>query len=32
MNEHLGNVGKTVFYTEPIEAGSGDQVASLKIW
>jgi molybdopterin-containing oxidoreductase family iron-sulfur binding subunit len=30
MNEHLGNVGKTVFYTDPIEAGSGDQLASLQ--
>jgi molybdopterin-containing oxidoreductase family iron-sulfur binding subunit len=30
MNEHLGNVGKTVFYTDPIEVGSIDQAASLE--
>jgi molybdopterin-containing oxidoreductase family iron-sulfur binding subunit len=34
MNEKLGNVGKTVFHTDPIEAGSlgqpVDQVASLQ--
>uniref|UniRef100_Q02BR6 4Fe-4S ferredoxin, iron-sulfur binding domain protein n=1 Tax=Solibacter usitatus (strain Ellin6076) TaxID=234267 RepID=Q02BR6_SOLUE len=29
MNEKLGNVGKTVFYTDPIEANPGDQLASL---
>ena len=29
MNEKLGNVGQTVFYTEPIEASPVDQVASL---
>ena len=27
---HLGNVGKTVFYTDPIEANPVDQVASLQ--
>ena len=26
----LGNVGKTVFYTDPIEASPADQVASLQ--
>jgi molybdopterin-containing oxidoreductase family iron-sulfur binding subunit len=30
MNATLGNVGKTVFYTDPIEAGPVDQVASLE--
>ncbi len=30
MNQSLGNVGKTVFYTEPIEANPVDQVASLQ--
>ena len=25
MNDALGNVGKTVFYTDPIEANSVDQ-------
>ena len=30
MNEKLGNVGKTVFYTDPIEANPVDQVASLQ--
>jgi molybdopterin-containing oxidoreductase family iron-sulfur binding subunit len=29
MNATLGNVGKTVFYTDPIEADPVDQVASL---
>ncbi len=29
MNSFLGNVGKTVFYTDPIEANPVDQVASL---
>jgi MoCo/4Fe-4S cofactor protein with predicted Tat translocation signal len=30
MNEALGNVGKTVFYTDPIEANSVDQKQSLQ--
>jgi molybdopterin-containing oxidoreductase family iron-sulfur binding subunit len=30
MNEALGNVGKTVFYTDPIEANSVDQTQSLR--
>jgi molybdopterin-containing oxidoreductase family iron-sulfur binding subunit len=30
INATLGNVGKTVFYTDPIEAGPSDQVASLE--
>jgi molybdopterin-containing oxidoreductase family iron-sulfur binding subunit len=30
INEFLGNVGKTVFYTDPIEANPVDQVASLQ--
>jgi len=30
MNEKLGNVGKTVFYTDPIEASPVDQLASLQ--
>ena len=30
MNEKLGNVGKTVFYTDPVEANSVDQLASLQ--
>ena len=30
MNEKLGNVGKTVFYTDPIEANPVDQLASLQ--
>jgi MoCo/4Fe-4S cofactor protein with predicted Tat translocation signal len=30
MNAALGNVGKTVFYTDPIEANPVDQVASLQ--
>lgn len=29
LNDRLGNVGKTVFYTDPIEANPVDQVASL---
>jgi MoCo/4Fe-4S cofactor protein with predicted Tat translocation signal len=29
MNAALGNVGKTVFYTDPVEANPVDQVASL---
>ena len=29
MNSFLGNVGKTVFYTDPLEANPVDQVASL---
>ena len=29
MNEKLGNVGKTVFYTDPVEANPVDQLASL---
>jgi len=29
MNEKLGNVGQTVFYTDPIEANPVDQLASL---
>ena len=29
MNASLGNVGKTVFYTDPIEANPVDQLASL---
>ena len=29
MNEKLGNVGKTVFYTDPVEANPADQMASL---
>jgi molybdopterin-containing oxidoreductase family iron-sulfur binding subunit len=29
MNDKLGNVGKTVFYTDPIEASPVDQLASL---
>ena len=29
MNSALGNVGKTVFYTDPIEANPVDQLASL---
>ena len=29
MNEKLGNVGKTVFHTDPIEANPVDQLASL---
>jgi Fe-S-cluster-containing dehydrogenase component/anaerobic selenocysteine-containing dehydrogenase len=30
MNQALGNVGKTVFYTDPVEASPVDQVASLQ--
>jgi MoCo/4Fe-4S cofactor protein with predicted Tat translocation signal len=30
MNHALGNVGKTVFYTDPIEANSVDQTQSLR--
>ena len=30
MNATLGNVGKTVFYTDPIEANPVDQLASLQ--
>jgi molybdopterin-containing oxidoreductase family iron-sulfur binding subunit len=30
VNEMLGNVGKTVFYTDPIEGNSGDQTQSLR--
>jgi molybdopterin-containing oxidoreductase family iron-sulfur binding subunit len=30
MNSKLGNVGKTVFYTDPIEANPMDQLASLR--
>jgi molybdopterin-containing oxidoreductase family iron-sulfur binding subunit len=30
MNNALGNVGKTVFYTDPIEANPVDQVASIQ--
>jgi MoCo/4Fe-4S cofactor protein with predicted Tat translocation signal len=30
MNDFLGNVGKTVFYTDPIEANPVDQLASLE--
>jgi MoCo/4Fe-4S cofactor protein with predicted Tat translocation signal len=30
MNNALGNVGKTVFYTDPVEANSVDQRASLQ--
>ncbi|HEY3038142.1 MAG TPA: TAT-variant-translocated molybdopterin oxidoreductase [Pyrinomonadaceae bacterium] len=30
MNDALGNVGKTVFYTDPIEANSVDQKQSLQ--
>ena len=30
MNEKLGNVGKTVFYTDPVEANPVDQMASLQ--
>ena len=30
MNEKLGNVGKTVFYTDPLEAKPVDQLASLQ--
>jgi molybdopterin-containing oxidoreductase family iron-sulfur binding subunit len=30
MNGELGNVGKTVFYTDPVEANSVDQTQSLR--
>ena len=30
MNASLGNVGKTVFYTDPVEANPVDQLASLQ--
>ena len=30
MNASLGNVGKTVFYTDPVEINAGDQLASLQ--
>jgi molybdopterin-containing oxidoreductase family iron-sulfur binding subunit len=30
MNDGLGNVGKTVFYTDPLEANSVDQTQSLR--
>ncbi|MEA2204561.1 MAG: hypothetical protein QOE77_1337 [Blastocatellia bacterium] len=30
MNDALGNIGKTVFYTDPIEANSVDQTQSLR--
>ena len=30
MNDALGNVGKTVFYTDPLEANSVDQTQSLR--
>lgn len=30
MNSSLGNVGKTVFYTDPLEANSVDQTQSLR--
>ena len=30
MNAALGNVGKTVFYTDPVEANPVDQLASLQ--
>jgi len=30
MNASLGNVGQTVFYTDPIEANPADQLASLQ--
>src|SRR5258706_1332976 len=30
MNASLGNVGKTVFYTDPVEANSVDQTQSLR--
>jgi len=32
MNSHLGNVGKTVFYSDPIEANPVDELASCRIW
>ena len=30
MNDALGNVGKTVFYTDPLEVNSVDQAQSLQ--
>src|SRR5205807_1945742 len=30
LNDKLGNVGKTVFYTDPVEANSVDQTQSLR--
>ncbi|PYS84410.1 MAG: hypothetical protein DMF70_05430, partial [Acidobacteria bacterium] len=30
INQELGNVGKTVFYTDPVEANSVDQTQSLR--
>ncbi len=30
MNSALGNVGKTVFYTDPLEGDSSDQVAAMQ--
>src|SRR5262249_52823281 len=30
LNQHLGNVGQTVFYTKPVEARPVDQLASLQ--
>jgi MoCo/4Fe-4S cofactor protein with predicted Tat translocation signal len=30
LNDRLGNIGKTVFYTDPIEANSVDQTQSLR--
>jgi molybdopterin-containing oxidoreductase family iron-sulfur binding subunit len=30
MNARLGNVGQTVFYTDPLEANPGDHLASLQ--
>lgn len=30
MNHFLGNVGKTVIYTDPVEAHPGDQIAGLR--
>ena len=30
MNANLGNVGKTVFYTDPLEINAADQLASLQ--
>jgi MoCo/4Fe-4S cofactor protein with predicted Tat translocation signal len=31
MNQELGNVGRTVFYTQPVEANSADQTESLRL-
>src|SRR5207249_3582417 len=30
MNDMLGNIGKTVFYSDPLEANSVDQTQSLR--